>query len=167
MKWPWVLKALLPEPSMTLPTPSGTSIVSFTLKICIKMSFALRYMRGSNFYQMVSIKIASIRLFLNWISLKQISLNILTCIITLSLNCHCSICLSPSIDFLGRTEVPVATIKKELEHKGPSTRRLLLHEVPTGEVWVRLDLQLFDHKAPKWREKITLQNGISSTASHH
>ncbi|XP_063039904.1 intersectin-2b isoform X2 [Engraulis encrasicolus] len=52
-------------------------------------------------------------------------------------------------DFLGRTEVPVATIKKELENKGPATRRLLLHEVPTGEVWVRLDLQLFDHKAHK------------------
>uniref|UniRef100_A0A3Q3J036 Intersectin 2b n=1 Tax=Monopterus albus TaxID=43700 RepID=A0A3Q3J036_MONAL len=47
-------------------------------------------------------------------------------------------------EFLGRTEVPVATIKKELENKGPTTRRLLLHEVPTGEVWVRLDLQLFD-----------------------
>uniref|UniRef100_A0A3B4YTY2 Intersectin 2b n=1 Tax=Seriola lalandi dorsalis TaxID=1841481 RepID=A0A3B4YTY2_SERLL len=49
-------------------------------------------------------------------------------------------------DFLGRTEVPVATIKKELENKGPVTRRLLLHEVPTGEVWVRLDLQLFSGK---------------------
>uniref|UniRef100_A0A7N9AUS9 Intersectin 2b n=1 Tax=Mastacembelus armatus TaxID=205130 RepID=A0A7N9AUS9_9TELE len=49
-------------------------------------------------------------------------------------------------DFLGRTEVPVATIKKELENKGPVTRRLLLHEVPTGEVWVRLDLQLFGGK---------------------
>lgn len=49
-------------------------------------------------------------------------------------------------DFLGRTEVPVATIKKELENKGPVTRRLLLHEVPTGEVWVRLDLQLFAGK---------------------
>uniref|UniRef100_A0AAY4D0E8 Intersectin 2a n=1 Tax=Denticeps clupeoides TaxID=299321 RepID=A0AAY4D0E8_9TELE len=47
-------------------------------------------------------------------------------------------------DFLGRTEVPVATIKKDQEMKGPSTRRLLLHEVPTGEVWVRLDLQLYD-----------------------
>ncbi|KAA0710802.1 Intersectin-2 EH domain and SH3 domain regulator of endocytosis 2 [Triplophysa tibetana] len=46
-------------------------------------------------------------------------------------------------EFLGRTEVPVATIKKELENKGSSTRRLLLHEVPTGEVWVRLDLQMF------------------------
>uniref|UniRef100_A0A8D3BPI8 Intersectin 2b n=1 Tax=Scophthalmus maximus TaxID=52904 RepID=A0A8D3BPI8_SCOMX len=49
-------------------------------------------------------------------------------------------------DFLGRTEVPVATIRKELENKGPVTRRLLLHEVPTGEVWVRLDLQLFSGK---------------------
>lgn len=49
---------------------------------------------------------------------------------------------SPDV-FLGRTEVPVATIKKELENKGPVTRRLLLHEVSTGEVWVRLDLQLY------------------------
>ncbi|CAG5853966.1 unnamed protein product [Menidia menidia] len=49
-------------------------------------------------------------------------------------------------DFLGRTEVPVATIKKELENKGPVTRRLLLHEVPTGEVWVHLDLQLYGNK---------------------
>ncbi|XP_069742821.1 intersectin-2-like isoform X2 [Narcine bancroftii] len=49
-------------------------------------------------------------------------------------------------DFLGRTEVPVATIKKEQESKGPTTKRLLLHEVPTGEVWVRLDLQLYEQK---------------------
>uniref|UniRef100_A0A3P8PAZ7 Intersectin 2b n=1 Tax=Astatotilapia calliptera TaxID=8154 RepID=A0A3P8PAZ7_ASTCA len=49
-------------------------------------------------------------------------------------------------EFLGRTEVPVATIKKEFENKGPATRRLLLHEVPTGEVWVLLDLQLYGHK---------------------
>ncbi|CAB1331231.1 unnamed protein product, partial [Coregonus sp. 'balchen'] len=46
-------------------------------------------------------------------------------------------------------DVPVATIKKELENKGPATRRLLLHEVPTGEVWVRLDLQLFQNRASK------------------
>uniref|UniRef100_A0A8C1L8R1 Intersectin 2a n=1 Tax=Cyprinus carpio TaxID=7962 RepID=A0A8C1L8R1_CYPCA len=46
-------------------------------------------------------------------------------------------------DFLGRTEVPVATIKKDQDGKGPLARRLLLHEVPTGEVKVRLDLQLF------------------------
>ncbi|XP_072533626.1 intersectin-2a isoform X2 [Salminus brasiliensis] len=47
-------------------------------------------------------------------------------------------------DFLGRTEVPVATIKKDQEGKGPLTRKLLLHEVPTGEVRVRLDLQLYE-----------------------
>ncbi|XP_062857887.1 intersectin-2a [Trichomycterus rosablanca] len=47
-------------------------------------------------------------------------------------------------DFLGRTEVPVATIKKDQEGKGPLTRRLLLHEVSTGEVRVRLDLQLYE-----------------------
>lgn len=49
-----------------------------------------------------------------------------------------------SIDFLGRTEVPVATIKKDQDGKGPLERRLLLHEVPTGEVKVRLDLQLYE-----------------------
>ncbi|XP_077568315.1 intersectin-2-like [Stigmatopora nigra] len=43
-------------------------------------------------------------------------------------------------DFLGRTEVPVATIKKD----GSASRRLLLHQVPTGEVWVKLDLQLYE-----------------------
>ncbi|KAG7465648.1 hypothetical protein MATL_G00155770 [Megalops atlanticus] len=48
--------------------------------------------------------------------------------------------------FLGRTEVPVATIRKELGNKGPANRRLLLQEVATGEVWVQLDLQLFDQK---------------------
>ncbi|XP_071238377.1 intersectin-2-like [Salvelinus alpinus] len=51
-------------------------------------------------------------------------------------------------DILGRTEVPVATIK-ELENKGLVMRRLLLHEVPTGEVCVRLDLQLFQNSASK------------------
>ncbi|XP_029451899.1 intersectin-2 isoform X2 [Rhinatrema bivittatum] len=49
-------------------------------------------------------------------------------------------------DFLGRTEVPVAKIRTEQESKGPTTKRLLLHEVPTGEVWVRFDLQLFAQK---------------------
>lgn len=50
----------------------------------------------------------------------------------------------PSPGFLGRTEVPVDTIKKEMEVKGAANRRLLLHEVATGEVWVKLDLQLYD-----------------------
>lgn len=47
-------------------------------------------------------------------------------------------------DFLGRTEIPVATIKKDQDGKGPLERRLLLHEVPTGEVKVRLNLQLYE-----------------------
>ncbi|XP_072900992.1 intersectin-1 isoform X3 [Hemitrygon akajei] len=47
-------------------------------------------------------------------------------------------------DFLGRTEIRVADIKKDQGSKGPVTKRLLLHEVPTGEIVVRLDLQLFD-----------------------
>ena len=38
----------------------------------------------------------------------------------------------------------MATIKKEMESKGAATRRLLLHEVPTGEVLVKLDLQLYE-----------------------
>lgn len=40
----------------------------------------------------------------------------------------------------------MAKIRTEQESKGPTTRRLLLHEVPTGEVWVRFDLQLFEQK---------------------
>uniref|UniRef100_A0A8C9ZI33 Intersectin 2a n=1 Tax=Sander lucioperca TaxID=283035 RepID=A0A8C9ZI33_SANLU len=47
-------------------------------------------------------------------------------------------------DFLGRIEVPLATINKDMESKGAANRRLLLHEVPTGEVWVKLDLQLYE-----------------------
>ncbi|XP_065278241.1 intersectin-1-like [Emys orbicularis] len=47
-------------------------------------------------------------------------------------------------DFLGRTEIRVADIKKDQGSKGPVTKCLLLHEVPTGEIVVRLDLQLFD-----------------------
>lgn len=38
----------------------------------------------------------------------------------------------------------MATIKKEMESKGAANRRLLLHEVATGEVWVKLDLQLYE-----------------------
>lgn len=62
------------------------------------------------------------------------------------------------LDFLGRTEVPVATIKKDQEGKGPLTRRLLLHEVPTGEVRVRLDLQLYEQTPLLWPQASHLQN---------
>lgn len=67
-----------------------------------------------------------------------LQLNLLLEILTLT---RCACVFS---DFLGRTEVPVATIKKDQDGKGPLTRRLLLHEVPTGEVRVRLDLQLYE-----------------------
>lgn len=50
----------------------------------------------------------------------------------------------PPPDFLGRTEIRLAEIKKDQGSKGPITKRLLLHEVPTGEIVVRLDLQLFE-----------------------
>lgn len=50
----------------------------------------------------------------------------------------------PLTDFLGRTEIRLAEIKKDQGSKGPITKRLLLHEVPTGEIVVRLDLQLFE-----------------------
>lgn len=49
------------------------------------------------------------------------------------------------IDFLGRTEVRVKEVLEEAQiRKGPITKRLILHEVDTGEVIVKLDLQLYD-----------------------
>lgn len=49
-------------------------------------------------------------------------------------------------DFLGRTEMRVNDILKESRtRKGPITKRLLLHEVSSGEVVVKLDLQLYDN----------------------
>ncbi len=48
-------------------------------------------------------------------------------------------------DFLGRTEIRIKDIMKETrETKGPITKRLLLHEVDSGEVIVKLDLQLYE-----------------------
>jgi len=50
-----------------------------------------------------------------------------------------------AVDFLGRTEVRVKDIVAETRKvKGSITKRLLLHEVETGEVLVKLNLQLFD-----------------------
>ena len=54
------------------------------------------------------------------------------------------VCVFLLSDFLGRTEIRVSDIKKDQGSKGPVTKCLLLHEVPTGEIVVRLDLQLFD-----------------------
>lgn len=48
-------------------------------------------------------------------------------------------------DFLGRTEVKVADILKETKKiKGPIVKVLQLHEVDTGQVVIKFDLQLFD-----------------------
>ncbi|XP_038078610.1 intersectin-1-like [Patiria miniata] len=47
-------------------------------------------------------------------------------------------------DFLGRTEVRVADVIKERKGREPLNKQLLLHEVSTGEVLVKLDLHLYD-----------------------
>uniref|UniRef100_A0A3B3SJI7 Intersectin-1 n=1 Tax=Paramormyrops kingsleyae TaxID=1676925 RepID=A0A3B3SJI7_9TELE len=52
--------------------------------------------------------------------------------------------LTTSVVMCYVTEIRLADIKKDQGLKGPITKRLLLHEVPTGEIVVRLDLQLFD-----------------------
>ncbi|XP_031554337.1 intersectin-1-like isoform X2 [Actinia tenebrosa] len=44
-------------------------------------------------------------------------------------------------DFLGRTEVSLSSLRKKTNSKGPWVERLLLHEVVTGEVLVKLELQ--------------------------
>lgn len=50
------------------------------------------------------------------------------------------------LDFLGRTEVKLVDIQRDVKAtKGPITKRLLLHEVDAGEVLVNLHLQLFDN----------------------
>ena len=50
------------------------------------------------------------------------------------------------IDFLGRTEVRIKDIMKETHQThGPIIKRLALHEVESGEVIVKLDLQLYEN----------------------
>ncbi|XP_059155381.1 intersectin-1-like isoform X4 [Physella acuta] len=47
-------------------------------------------------------------------------------------------------DFLGRTEVRIKDVLESGERRGPITKRLILHEVETGEIIVKLDLQLYE-----------------------
>ncbi|XP_071819770.1 intersectin-1-like isoform X2 [Apostichopus japonicus] len=47
-------------------------------------------------------------------------------------------------DYLGRTEVRISEIHKETQGRGPITKSLLLHEVDTGEISVKLNLHLFE-----------------------
>ena len=74
-------------------------------------------------------------------------------------------------DFLGRTEIRVADIKKDQGSKGPVTKCLLLHEVPTGEIVVRLDLQLFDepegaHPGRAWQNSSPRQQMLPVWKQH-
>lgn len=47
-------------------------------------------------------------------------------------------------DFLGRTEIRIKDIYAATKKtKGPIAKRLTLHEVETGEVMVKLDLQIY------------------------
>lgn len=51
-----------------------------------------------------------------------------------------------SLDFLGRTEIRVKDILKETgaHERRPVVKKLLLHEVATGEIVVKLDLHIFE-----------------------
>lgn len=116
---------------MTPSTLNGTSAVSSSSKTCTRTSCASPCSSGIS-----SLPTASARHFFSWISsIRNTDAYSFTCVFS---------------DFLGRTEVPVATIKKDQDGKGPLTRRLLLHEVPTGEVRVRLDLQLYEQTPFFW-----------------
>lgn len=49
------------------------------------------------------------------------------------------------LEFLGRTEVRVSDIAEELKtNRGPLVKRLPLYEVASGEIILKLDLQLFN-----------------------
>lgn len=53
------------------------------------------------------------------------------------------------LDFLGRTELRLKDILKETrEKRGPILKYAKLQEVPTGDVVVKLDLQLFSQTNP-------------------
>lgn len=50
-------------------------------------------------------------------------------------------------EFLGRTEVRVSDILQDSTiYRGPLVKRLPLHEVESGEIVLKLDLQLFSRR---------------------
>ena len=50
---------------------------------------------------------------------------------------------------MGRTEIRVCDVRRDTrEKRGPITKRLTLHEVDSGEVVVKLDLQIYDDPQP-------------------
>ncbi|XP_050500255.1 intersectin-1-like isoform X2 [Diabrotica virgifera virgifera] len=49
-------------------------------------------------------------------------------------------------DFLGRAELRIKEILRDSQnHNGPITKKLILHQVESGEITVKLDLHLFDN----------------------
>lgn len=51
------------------------------------------------------------------------------------------------LEFLGRAEIKIRDIYNELHHtNGPIIRKLILHQVESGEVVVKLDLQMFTNQ---------------------
>ena len=71
----------------------------------------------------------------------RVSCNILYCLNIYQF--HHNVCVLT--DFLGRTEIRIQDILKETrETKGPILKQLELHEVDSGKVELKLDLQLFD-----------------------
>lgn len=49
------------------------------------------------------------------------------------------------LEFLGRAELKVIDVMKERENtNGPIIKKLILHQVESGEIVVKLDLQMFD-----------------------
>jgi hypothetical protein len=49
------------------------------------------------------------------------------------------------LEFLGRAELKVTDILRETQNtNGPITKKLILHQVESGEIVVKLDLQMFD-----------------------
>lgn len=53
---------------------------------------------------------------------------------------------SPS-EFLGRAEVKIVDIYHEAQNtNGPITKKLILHQVESGELTIKLDLQMFSNE---------------------
>lgn len=50
------------------------------------------------------------------------------------------------IEFLGRAELKLIDIYRETQTtNGPITKKLILHQVESGEIVVKLDLQIFNN----------------------
>lgn len=145
VRYRWECRAIPLVPWQTHSIQNGISIASSSSETCIRMSCVLQSLKRTSFPLMVSAISVHTPLPAHFMK-PYLQCSHYLLYIKFFSGCNGNLSELPSTDFLGRAELPVATIKKEFENKGPSNRRLLLHEVPTGEVLIRLDLQLFDQK---------------------